>query len=47
MQEGERPSSAQVQRIITIECNNCQFLGHNKKGCQRAPIQPKEEKCPK
>ena len=43
-QEGEGPSSTQAQKSATVKCSNCQQLGHNKRGCQRAPVQPKRVK---
>ncbi|RYR32059.1 hypothetical protein Ahy_B01g057051 isoform A [Arachis hypogaea] len=36
----DAPSNA--RKISTIRCSNCKDLGHNRKGCQRAPVRAKK-----
>ncbi|MED6169307.1 hypothetical protein PIB30_020289 [Stylosanthes scabra] len=35
-------TSSNTRRISTIRCSNCKDLGHNRRGCQRAPVRAKK-----
>ena len=43
-EQDEGPTSTKAKRSATVKCSNCQELGHNMKGYQRAPVQSRKKK---
>ncbi|XP_052113691.1 uncharacterized protein LOC107473343 [Arachis duranensis] len=37
IREKDEDAPSNARRISTVRCSNCKDLGHNRKGCQRAP----------
>ncbi|XP_025625801.1 uncharacterized protein [Arachis hypogaea] len=42
IREKDEDAPSNARRISTVRCSNCKDLGHNRKGCQRAPVRAKK-----